>query len=186
MCHLHGRIQGGLLCKQGSIDDVYPVIRVVHTSHACQNRLTAYQSYLDIDAVDQEFILQKEIHVETARQVDDQTSYDVRPSSHEPFVSRGSLDYLGRIHVSGRVLVPQLTLQLRVLGISTVAQQRLYVGAIRIRVGRRGHERTVQVDVDLTEHRMQPVIDWTHGIDQVEIVPIGSCHLHLHVLARSR
>ena len=48
--------------------------------------------------------------------------------------------------MSGRVLVPQLTVQLRVLGIGTIAQQRLYVGAIRIRVGRRGHERTIQVD----------------------------------------
>ena len=119
--------------------------------------------------------------METTHQVDHATPYDVRSSSHEPFVSRGSVDYLDGIHVSGRVLVPQLTRQLRDLGIGTVAQQHLYVGAIRIRVGRRGHERTVQVDVDLTEQRMQPVIDWTHGIGQVEIVRIGSCHLHLHV-----
>ena len=56
--------------------------------------LLAYQSYLDIDAVDQEFILQKEIHMETAHQVDHATPYDVRSSSHEPFVSRGSVDYL--------------------------------------------------------------------------------------------
>ena len=180
MRHLHGRIQGGLLCKQGGIDDVYPVIGVVPTSHECKSRLTANQSYLDIDAVDQEFILQKEIHVETAHQVDHATPYDVRSSSHEPFVSRGSFDYLDGVHASGGVLVPQLTRQLRVLGIGTVAQQRLYVGAIRIRVCR-GHGRTVQVDVDLTEQRMQPVIHWSHGIDQVEIVPVGSCHLHLHV-----
>ena len=57
--------------------------------------------------------------------------------------------------------MPQLTRQLRVLGIGTVAQQRLYVGAIHIRVGRRGH-----------------------GIGQVEIVPVGSCHLRLHVQHR--
>ena len=74
-----------------------------------QNGLTAYQSYLDIDAVDQEFILQKEIHVETAHHIDDPTPYDVRSSSHEPFVSRGSVDYLDGIHVSGRVLVPELS-----------------------------------------------------------------------------
>ena len=138
MRHLHGRIQGGLLCKQGGIDDVYPVIGVVPTSHECKSGLTTNQSYLDIDAVDQEFILQKEIHAETAHQVDHATSYDVRSSSHEIFVSRGSFDYLDGVHVSGRVLVPQLTRQLRVLGIGTVAQQRLYVGAIRIRIWSKG------------------------------------------------
>ena len=63
MRHLHGRIQGGLLCKQGGIDDDYPVIGVVPTSHERKSRLTANQSYLDIDAVDQEFILLKEIHI---------------------------------------------------------------------------------------------------------------------------
>ena len=181
MRHLHGWIQGGLLCKQGGIDDVYPVIGVVPTSHECKSGLTTNQSYLAIDAVDQEFILQKEIHVETARQVDHETPYDVRSSSHEPFTNRGSFDYLDGVHVSGLVLLPQLTRQLRGLGIGIIAQQRLYVGAIRIRVGRRGHERTVQVDIDLTEQRMQLFIDWTNGISQVEIVPIGSCHLHLHV-----
>ena len=61
--HLHGRIQGGLLCKQGDIDYGYPVIRVVPTSHERKHSLTMHQSYLDIDAVDQEFILQKQIHV---------------------------------------------------------------------------------------------------------------------------
>ena len=53
MCHPHGRIEGSLICKQGGIDDVYPVIGVVPTSHECKSGLTAYQSYLDIDAVDQ-------------------------------------------------------------------------------------------------------------------------------------
>ena len=57
--HLHGWIQGGLLCKQGGIDDLYFVIGVGPTSHECKSRLTTHQSYLDIDAVDQEFILQK-------------------------------------------------------------------------------------------------------------------------------
>ena len=182
--HLHGRIQGGLLCKQGGIDYLYFVIGVEPTSHECKSRLTTHQSYLDIDAVDQEFILQKEIHVETAHHIDQTTPYDVLSSSHEPFVSRWSVGYLDGVHASGRVLVPQLTRQLRVLGIGTVAQQRLYVGAIRIRVGRRGHERAVQIDVDLTEQRMQPVVHWSHGVGQVEIVPVGSCHLRLHVQHR--
>ena len=180
--HLHGRIQGGLLCKQGGIDfDLYFIIGVGPTSHECKSRLTTHQSYLDIDAVDQEFILQNEIHVETAHHIDHTTPYDVLSSSHETFVSRGSVGYLDGVHASGRVLVPQLTRQLRVLGIGTVAQQRLYVGAIRIRVGRRGHERAVQIDVDLTEQCMQPVIHWSHGVGQVEIIPVCSCHLRLHV-----
>ena len=95
--------------------------------------------------------------METAHQVDDPTTFDVHSSSHEPFVSGRSVDYLDGIHVSGRVLVPQLTRQLHDLGIRAVTQQHLYVGTICIRVGRRGHERAVQVDVDLTEQRMQPV-----------------------------
>ena len=139
MCHLHGRIQGGLLCKQGGIDYVYSAIEIVPTSHECKRGQSAYQSYVDIDAVDKEFILQKEIHVETAHQVDDSTPYDVHSSSHEPFFSRGSVDYLDGIHVIGRVLVPQLTRQLRDLDIGTITSQRLYVGTMRIRVGRRGH-----------------------------------------------
>ena len=71
--HLHGRIQGGLLCKQGGIDYLYFVIGVEPTSHECKSRLTTHQSYLDIDAVEQEFILQKEIHVETAHHIDQTT-----------------------------------------------------------------------------------------------------------------
>ena len=122
--------------------------------------------------------------METAHHIDHATPYDVLSSSHEPFVSRGSVGYLDGVHASGRVLVPQLTRQLRVLGIRTVAQQRLYVGAIRIRVGRRGHERAVQVEVDLIEQRMQPVIHRSHGVGQVEMVPVGSCHLRLHVQHR--
>ena len=61
--HLYGRIQGGLLCEQGGIDDSDLVIGVDSASHECKRRLTAHQTYLDIDAVDQECILQKQIHV---------------------------------------------------------------------------------------------------------------------------
>ena len=61
--HLYGRIQGGLLCEQDGIDDGDLVIGVDSTSHECKRRLTAHQTYLDIDSVDQEFILQKQIHV---------------------------------------------------------------------------------------------------------------------------
>ena len=61
--HLHGRIQGGFLCEQGGIDDGDLLIGVDSASHECKRRLTAHQTYLYIDAVDQEFILQKQIHV---------------------------------------------------------------------------------------------------------------------------
>ena len=63
VCHLHGGIEGGLLCKQGGIDYGYPIIGVGPTSHERKHSLTPHQSYLDIDAVDQEFVLQKHIHV---------------------------------------------------------------------------------------------------------------------------
>ena len=61
--HLYGWIQGDLLYKQGGIDYGYLVIGVVPASHERKRRLTAHQSYLDIDAVDQEYFLQKQIHV---------------------------------------------------------------------------------------------------------------------------
>ena len=61
--HLHGGIEGGLLDKQGGIDDFDPVIGVGSTSHERKRSLIAHQSDLDIDAVDQEFILQKQVHV---------------------------------------------------------------------------------------------------------------------------
>ena len=134
-----------------------------------------------ISTVDQEFILQKQIHVETTHHVDDPTLYGVRSSGHEPSISCGPVIDIGCIHASGRVLVPQLTRQLRDLDIGAVTQQRLDAGTISIRVGGRGQERTVQVDVDLTEQRMQPVINRANGIDEVEVGLIGSGHIRLYV-----
>ena len=63
VCHLHGGIEGSLLDKQGGIDDVDPVIGVGSISLERKSSLIAHQSDLDIDAVDQEFILQKLVHV---------------------------------------------------------------------------------------------------------------------------
>ena len=63
VCHLHGGIMGGLLGKQGGIDDVYPVVGVGPTSHERKRSLNVHQSNLNIDAIDQECILQKQIHV---------------------------------------------------------------------------------------------------------------------------
>ena len=61
--HLHGGIEGGLLDKQGGIDEFDPVIGIGSTSHQRKRSLIAHQSDIDIDAVDQEFILQKQVHV---------------------------------------------------------------------------------------------------------------------------
>ena len=63
MSHLHGGIEGGLLDEQGCVDDGYLVIEVGSTSHQRKRGLATHQSYLDVDSVDQEFILQKHIHV---------------------------------------------------------------------------------------------------------------------------
>ena len=53
--------------------------------------------------------------------------------------------------MTGGVFVPQLTTQLRVFDFDTVAQSLLDVGALRIRVGRMGHELVFQVDFDLNQ-----------------------------------
>ena len=52
--------------------------------------------------------------------------------------------------------------------------QRLDVGAVRIRVGRRCHECSVQVDIDLTEGRMKPVIHRALGIGSIEVGHIAA------------
>ena len=87
MSHLHGGIEGGLLDEQGCVDDV---IEVDSTSHQRKRGLVTHQSYLDVDSVDQEFILQKHIHVETTHHVDHATAGYVLSSSHEPVVRIGS------------------------------------------------------------------------------------------------
>ena len=90
MSHLHGGFEGGLLDEQGCIDDGYLVIVGWSASHQRKRRLATHQSYLDIDAVDQEFILQKHIHVETTHHVDHSTAGYVSSPSHEPVVRIGT------------------------------------------------------------------------------------------------
>ena len=90
MSHLHGGIEGGLLDEQGCVDDGYLVIEVGSTSHQRKRGLATHQSYLDVDSVDQEIILQKHIHVETTHHVDHATAGYVLSSSHEPVVRIGS------------------------------------------------------------------------------------------------
>ena len=113
--------------------------------------------------------------------VDHATAGYVISSSHEPSVGCGSAGQLDGVHATRRVLTPQLIRQLRRLGVGSVTQQRLYVGSIRLRVGRRGHERTVQGDVDLTPQRIQPVVHRSDGFGRIEIVSVDSRHLRLHV-----
>ena len=40
MRHLHGRIQGSLLCEQGGVDDLDLVIWVGPSGHECQRILS--------------------------------------------------------------------------------------------------------------------------------------------------
>ena len=122
--------------------------------------------------------------METTHHVDHVTVRYVLSSSHEPGVRIGSVCQLDGAHATSLVLVPQLIRQLRRLGTESVSQQRFHVGSIRVRVGRLGHERAVQGDVDLTPQRMQPVVHRSYGCSRVEIASVGSRHLHLHVYHR--
>ena len=89
MSLLHGWIDGGLLHEQGRVDDDYLVL-VRSTGYQRKRGRAAHQSQLDVDTVDQEFILEKHIHVETTYHVDHATAGYVVPSSHEPGVRIGS------------------------------------------------------------------------------------------------
>ena len=61
--HLYGRVLGIFLREQGAIDNTDPVLRIQTTSHEGERVLVSHQSYLDIDTVDQETILQEQVHV---------------------------------------------------------------------------------------------------------------------------
>ena len=96
--------------------------------------------------------------MEATYHVDHATACYVLSSSHKPGVRIGSIRQLDGAHATSLVLVPQLIRQLCRLGTDSVSQQRFHEGPIRVRVGRLGHERAVQGDVDLTPQRMQPVV----------------------------
>ena len=85
--------------------------------------------------------------------------------------------------IASRRAICRVIRQLRRLGTESVGQQRFHVGSIRVRVGRLGHERVVQGDVDLTPQRMQPVVHRSYGCSR-EIFSVGLRHLHLHVYHR--
>ena len=76
---------------------------------------------------------------------------------------------------SGRVFMPQMICQLRLLGIVAETQQRLCLGTDTcwLTVSR---VYSVQVNVDLTEERMKPVIHRTHWIGSIEVGSVSSCH----------
>ena len=65
-----------------------------------------------------------------------------------------------RFRVSGRILVPQLASELRLLRLGDVTQKRFDVGARRIGIPRRRH--IVEVYVHLAEQRMEPIVHGLH------------------------
>ena len=83
--------------------------------------------------------------MESSHHIDNLTLHDVPSSMQQPFVRIFEMSYLPC------VFVPQLTRVLCLFSLGIVAQRRFHVGAIRIRIGRRGHEGIAQVEVDLTE-----------------------------------
>ena len=83
--------------------------------HERERVFTAHYSCIDIDTVDQETILQEKVHVEPSYHLDELTLRDVLSSSHEPLIRCSPVDIDG-LHAIGRVLVSQLTRQLRLLG----------------------------------------------------------------------
>ena len=60
--------------------------------------------------------------------------------------------------VSGGVLVPQLAGELSIRGFGAVTQYGIDVGAKRVSIRRRCHERVVEVHVQLAEERMETVV----------------------------
>ena len=63
MRHLYSRVQGGFLREQDAVDDTDLVLRIRTTSHERERVPASHQSYLVVDAVDQETILQEQVHV---------------------------------------------------------------------------------------------------------------------------
>ena len=61
--HMYGRDQGCFLREQDAVDDTDIVLRIPTPSHERERVHVSHQSYLDVDAVDQETILQEQIHV---------------------------------------------------------------------------------------------------------------------------
>ena len=81
------------------------------------------------------------------------------------------------IHVSGGVLVPQPACELSIFRFGSVTQYGIDVGAKRVSIRRRRHERVVAVHVHLAEERMEPVIHRCHRCIGGEVGADSSNHL---------
>ena len=89
---------------------------------------------------------------------------------------------LRRFHVSGRILV-LLASELCLLRLGAVTQKRFDVGAKRIGIRRRRHERVVEVYVHLAEQRMEPVVHVRHRRIVGDVGAHSPYHLGVGVLS---
>ena len=78
------------------------------------------------------------------------------------------------------VFVPQYNRPLRVFGFGTIAQRCFDVGPIRTRGVRKGRVGIIQIEVDLTEQRMEPIIHMTYLLFLAEVLSITLGHLRSH------
>ena len=94
------------------------------------------------------------------------------------------------IHVSGGVLVPQLACELSIFRFGSVTQYGIDVGAKRVSIRRRRHERVVEVQVHLAEERMEPeLFTGATGVSAARSVPTPRttlARMSRYVFARSR
>ena len=99
------------------------------------------------------------------------------------------------VDAPGGFFVQQLTRQLHLIDIVALTQNRLDVGSVQVRIGRSDHDRVPRVDVDLTEHRMQPFVHFGHfrsdeqvSVGQIQMASIalgeGGHRLVFHPLSR--
>ena len=79
--------------------------------------------------------------------------------------------------MSGGILVPKLACELSIFRFGSVTQYGIDVGAKRVSIRRRRHERVVEVHVHLAEERMEPVIHRCHRCICGEVGADSSNHL---------
>ena len=137
------------------------------------------------DTVEKKSVLEEEVEVQPPHHLDNSTLRYVPSSFNHTCIA--TIHGCG-IHVSGGVLVPQLACGLSILRLVAVTQDGIDVGAKRVSILRRRHERVVEIHVHLAEEIMEPVIHRCHRCIGGEVGADSSNHLSLneHVLARSR
>ena len=79
--------------------------------------------------------------------------------------------------MSDGVLVPQLACELSILRLGAVTQDGIDVGAKRVSIRRRRHERVAEVHVNLAKERMETVIHRCHRCIGGEFDADSSNHL---------